>query len=77
MLIITADHGNDPKYKGTDHTREMVPLVIYNNKLEKGIELSEQMSYACIGATVIDNFNVKKREHQIGESILKEIKEVL
>lgn len=77
LLIITADHGNDPKYKGTDHTREMVPLVIYNNKLEKGIELTEQMSYACIGATVIDNFNVKKREHQIGESILKEIKEVL
>ena len=77
LLIITADHGNDPKYKGSDHTREMVPLVIYSNKLEKGIELDEQMSYACIGATIIENFGVSKKEHQIGESILKKIKEVL
>lgn len=77
LLIITADHGNDPKYKGTDHTREMVPLVIYSNKLKKGIELKEQMSYACIGATIIENFGVSKKNHQIGESFLKEIEEVL
>ena len=75
--MITADHGNDPKYNGTDHTREMVPLVIYNKNMKKGIELKEKMSYACIGATVIDNFNVSKKEHQIGETILNEIKEVL
>jgi len=77
LLMITADHGNDPKYKGTDHTREMVPLVIYNKNMKKGIELKEKMSYACIGATVIDNFNISKKEHQIGETILNEIKEVL
>ena len=77
LLIITADHGNDPKFKGTDHTREMVPLVIYNKKLKMGIELNEKMTYACIGATIVDNFNVNKKSHQIGESILKEIEEVL
>ena len=77
LLIITADHGNDPKFKGTDHTREMVPLVIYNKKLEIGIELNEKMTYACIGATIVDNFNVNKKNHQIGDSILKEIEEVI
>ena len=74
LLLITADHGNDPKYRGSDHTREMVPLVIYNKKMKKGIEIKERMSYACIGATIIDNFGVKKREHQIGDSLLDEIK---
>ena len=73
LLIITADHGNDPKYKGTDHTREQVPLLVYSKNMKKGIELKEKMSYACIGATVIDNFNVEKRDYQIGESLLKEI----
>lgn len=77
LLMITADHGNDPRYKGSDHTREMVPLVIYNKNMKKGFELKERMSYACIGATVIDNFNVDKKEHQIGESMLDEIKEAL
>ena len=41
LLMITADHGNDPKFRGTDHTREMVPLVIYSKKLKKGIELKD------------------------------------
>lgn len=77
LLLITADHGNDPKFKGTDHTREMVPLVIYNKKLKKGIQLKEKMTFACIGATIIENFSVNKREHQIGESLLNEIKEAI
>ncbi len=77
LLLITADHGNDPKFKGTDHTREMVPLVIYNKKLKKGTELKEKMTFACIGATIVENFNVSKKEHQIGESMLGEIKEVI
>ena len=77
LLIITADHGNDPKFKGTDHTREMVPLVIYNNRIKKGVELKEKMTFACIGATIVENFNVEKRNHQIGDSMLSEIKEVL
>lgn len=77
LLIITADHGNDPKYRGSDHTREKVPLVVYNNNIKKGIELKERMTYACIGATIVDNFNVKKESHQIGDSMLNEIKEAI
>lgn len=77
LLMITADHGNDPKYKGSDHTREMVPLLIYNKRMQNGLELKERMSYACIGATIVDNFNVSKSEHHIGESMLDEIKEAL
>lgn len=75
LLMITADHGNDPKFRGSDHTREMVPLVIYNKSIEKGIELEECDSYADIGATIIDNFKVDKKEHQIGNSMLKKIEE--
>lgn len=76
LLMITADHGNDPTYRGTDHTREMVPLVIYNKNVSRGTMLKERMTYADIGATIIDNFNVKK-ENQIGDSMLEEIKEAL
>lgn len=76
LLMITADHGNDPTYKGTDHTREMVPLVMYNNKINKGVMLDERMTFADIGATIVDNFKVKK-ENQIGDSMLEEIKEAL
>ena len=74
LLMITADHGNDPCYKGTDHTREMVPLVIYNKNMKKGTELNEKMTYADIGATIIENFNLNKKEHHIGNSMLEEIK---
>jgi phosphopentomutase len=77
LLIITADHGNDPKFKGTDHTRERVPLVIYNKNMRNGIELQERMTFANIGATIVDNFNVSKRNHQIGDSMLDEIKEAI
>ena len=75
--MICADHGNDPKYRDSDHTREQVPLLIYNNKIKKGIELPEQMTFANIGATIIENFKVSKKEYQIGESLLKEIKEAI
>ena len=77
LLIITADHGNDPKYKGSDHTREMVPLVIYNKNIKRGIELKERMTFACIGATIIENFRLNKKDFQIGESMLDEIKEAI
>ena len=49
-------------------------VFIYNNKIKKGIELEEKMTYADIGATIIENFNLNKKEHHIGESILDEIK---
>lgn len=77
LLMITADHGNDPRFKGSDHTREKVPLALYNNKIKKGIELEECDSYGVIGATIIDNFKVNKKVHQIGISILEEIEEEL
>lgn len=75
LLIITADHGNDPCYKGTDHTREQVPFLAYSKSLEnKGHMISSQDTFACIGATIIDNFGVKAKEHQIGNSLLSMIK---
>lgn len=72
LLMITADHGNDPTYKGTDHTRENVPLIIYSKSLIKPKNLGLLESYAVIGATIADNFAVKRPN--IGYSILAEIK---
>ena len=71
LLMVTADHGNDPLHKGSDHTREMVPLLIYSKSINDGKELPNQKSFACIGRTIIENFNLDK-EDQIGE-ILKEV----
>ncbi|MDD4001101.1 MAG: phosphopentomutase [Bacilli bacterium] len=70
LLIICADHGNDPTHTGTDHTREYVPLLVYNNTLE-GLNLGIRQSFADVGATISDNFRVKKPK--IGTSFLKEI----
>lgn len=70
LLIITADHGNDPTYKGTDHTREMVPLLIYSKQFEKGEKIEDLQTFAVIGATIVDNFGLKMPEGTIGESIL-------
>lgn len=72
LLIITADHGNDPIHHGTDHTREYVPLIVYHNGIGKGKELPIRETFADIGATVSDNFNITMPEH--GTSFLKEIK---
>ena len=63
LLIITADHGNDPTYKGTDHTREYVPLLVYSKRFANGKNLGVCNTFADIGATVADNFNVKMPEH--------------
>jgi len=72
LLIITADHGNDPTHHGTDHTREYVPLIVYHQGITEGKELPIRKSFADVGATIADNFNVKLPEH--GESFLTEIK---
>ena len=74
LLIITADHGNDPTFKGTDHTREDVPLVIYSPSLEGNGLLPTQQSFGVIGATIAENFGVKMPEHCIGESLLSLLK---
>ena len=71
LLIITADHGNDPTHHGTDHTREYVPLIVYHTGIQSGQELPISKTFADVGATIADNFNVKLPEH--GESFLKKI----
>ena len=70
LLIITADHGNDPTYTGTDHTREKVPFLAYSPSMQGCGELAEQNTFAVIGATIADNFNVAMPQGTIGESIL-------
>ena len=71
LLIITADHGNDPTYKGTDHTREYVPLLVYSKRLKDGKNLGIRKTFADLGATVADNFAVKMPVH--GTSFLNEL----
>ena len=72
LLIITADHGNDPIHHGTDHTREYVPLLVYAKNNENGKELTIRETFADIGATVAENFQVKMPAY--GKSFLQELK---
>ena len=73
LLIITADHGNDPTYTGTDHTREKVPFLAYSPSMKGSGELPEADTFAVIGATVADNFGVKMPEGTIGESLMEKL----
>lgn len=73
LLILTADHGNDPTYSGTDHTREYVPFLAYSPKMQQGGKLEERDTFAVIGATVAENFGVSMPEGTIGCSILSEL----
>lgn len=73
LLIITADHGNDPTYTGTDHTREKVPFLAYSPSMNGNGELPETDTFAVIGATVADNFSVKMPEGTIGESLMEKL----
>ena len=68
LLIITADHGNDPTFKGNDHTRENVPVIIYSRNFKKPKRLEVFDTFANIGATIADNFGVEMPE--VGISIL-------
>lgn len=70
LLIITADHGNDPTYTGTDHTRERVPFIAYSPSMKGHGQLDRASTFAVIGATIADNFDVKMPENTIGTSIL-------
>ena len=74
LLIITADHGNDPTHTGTDHTREKVPFFAYSPSMEGYGNLEDQNTFAVIGATIADNFEVKMPEGTIGSSLLSELK---
>ncbi|URJ37109.1 phosphopentomutase [Paenibacillus polymyxa] len=71
LLILTADHGNDPVHHGTDHTREYVPLLIYSKAFMEGRELPLRKTFADIGASVTDNFGVKLSDH--GTSFMHEL----
>ncbi|MBT2726354.1 phosphopentomutase [Bacillus sp. ISL-75] len=71
LLMITADHGNDPVAPGTDHTREYVPLLVYSKRMNEGKELPIRETFADLGATVAENFNVKLPN--FGKSFLNEL----
>ena len=68
LLIISADHGNDPSFRGTDHTRENIPVLIYSKSFKDTKHLKELDCFSDLGATIADNFNVKLPE--VGKSFL-------
>lgn len=70
LLIITADHGNDPTHTGTDHTREKVPFLAYSPSMEGSGRLEDAKTFAIIGATITDNFGIEMPEGTIGSSVL-------
>lgn len=72
LLMITADHGNDPVHAGTDHTREFVPLLAYSKQFLNGKEIPVRQTFADIGATIAENFKLKSPEH--GTSFLQDLK---
>ncbi len=72
LLLITADHGNDPVHAGTDHTREYVPLLVYSPRFAGGGRLETRPSFADLAATIADNFGVKFATH--GASFLGELR---
>lgn len=72
LLLITADHGNDPTFKGTDHTRELVPLLGYSPSMKGRKRLPDQDTFAVIGSTIADNFGVDMPENTIGTSLMEE-----
>ena len=71
ILIINADHGNDPTYKGTDHTREYIPVLVYGKNIKENTNLGIRKSFADIGATVADLLNVKMPKN--GQSFKSEM----
>lgn len=71
LLIITADHGNDPTHTGTDHTREKVPAFFYSPSFTEGRALPERETFADLAATILRNFDLKQPSHHIGKAILE------
>ena len=74
LLLITADHGNDPTYQGSDHTREYVPLLAYSKSIKDGKLIDVRTSFADLGKTIIDNFNLNAVDNQIGTTIKELLK---
>jgi phosphopentomutase len=72
LLILTADHGCDPMHKGTDHTREYIPLLVYGKTVKGGVNLHVRETFADISATILDAFGIENTIH--GTSFLNEIR---
>jgi phosphopentomutase len=72
LLMITADHGNDPVFPGSDHTREYVPLLAYSKRIKEGKEIPVRKTFADVGATIAENFNLTMPDY--GTSFLKDLK---
>ncbi|HEY8205204.1 MAG TPA: phosphopentomutase, partial [Pyrinomonadaceae bacterium] len=70
LIMLTADHGNDPTFPGTDHTREYAPLVVYGRKAKAGVDLGTRASLSDIGSTIAENFGLRL---SAGTSFLSEI----
>ena len=73
LLILTADHGNDPTHTGTDHTREKTPFLAYSPSFQGGGALEESENFAVIGATIVDNFGLEMPKGTIGKSVLEKL----
>ena len=73
LLMVTADHGNDPTWKGTDHTRKMVELLTWSPSMKECGVLPDQDTFAVIGATIADNFGLEMPEGTIGHSLLEQL----
>lgn len=73
LLIITADHGNDPTHTGTDHTREEVPFIAYSSSMKGAGKLEDAQTFAVIGATILDNFGLEIPKGAIGSSVLEQL----
>lgn len=71
LLILTADHGNDPTHPGTDHTREYVPLLAYSSSFKQGLDIGKRDTFSDIGATIAHIFGVREPEH--GVSFLSDL----
>lgn len=74
LLIITADHGNDPTWPGTDHTREKIPLLMYSPSIKSGKYLEERECFGDIGATILENFNLKMPANLVGKPMVEVLK---
>ena len=70
VMMITADHGNDPTFRGSDHTREYAPLLVYGKNARAGVNLGTRDSLADIGQTIAHNFGLRLNA---GASFLDEI----
>ena len=70
ILIITADHGNDPTYKGTDHTREYIPILVYGKHVKKGVNIGIRGSFTDIAATIEEIILGVKAKGSFAEEIL-------